>query len=181
MEFLERLPKRPLIAHDSRLRQLKAQVLMGDPVPLHYLLRDGERIHLKEIQRRQIDRYGDDWQAVLFLIMEQLHDAADHEGIELMDESGLLQHGDDGGWRDQAMLRVIPAHQCLDMAELSRQDAHAGLQVNLDLPLLQRLCEMREDVRVKDDPVAHRFAIDGPAALHHFLRRIIGHLRLIER
>ena len=181
VELLDCLEEDALIAHDGRLRQLKVEVIMRNTVALRHLLGDGERVHLDEVERRQVDRDRHERQAVLLLVVEQPHYAADHEGVELVDKPRLLEYGDDDGGRDYAVLRVFPAHQRFDVAEFARQQAHAGLQVDLDMPLPHGLGEMRQDVVAHLQPLAHLLVVDDPAALRVLLGLVAGHLRLVER
>ena len=181
VELLDCLEEDALIAHDGRLRQLEVEVVVRDAVALRHLLGDGKRVHLDEVERRQVDGDRHERQAVLLLVVEQPHYAADHEGVELVDKPRLLEYGDDDVGRDHAVLRVLPAHQRFDVAELARQQAHAGLQVDLDMPLPHGLGEMRQDVVAHLQPLAHLLAVDDPAALRVLLGLIAGHLRLVER
>ena len=56
--------------------------------------------------------------------------------VDGADQPGLLGDGDEHGGRDQALLRVLPAHQRLEPADAALAQVVDRLVVHAQLPLL---------------------------------------------
>lgn len=99
-------------------------------------------------------------------------------GVELVDEMCLLEHGDEDARRDRAVLRRLPACECLRADELARQRADDGLQVDADIALGHGLVQVLAHVVLHLVAQAEFFCINGPVARSVFLDRVAGDLGL---
>ena len=93
-----------------------------------------------------------------------------------MDEVGLLEHGDEDGRRDYAVLQRLPARERLRADELARQCADDGLQVEADEAFLERLVQVLAHVVLHLVAQAELLRVDGPVARGILLDGVAGNL-----
>ena len=80
------------------------------------------------------------------MVAQLLQDPVHHVQVELVDELGLLEHGDEGARGQGPALGVHPASEPLFVAHASVRRAHDGLVKDLDPTLLERAVEVVDQV-----------------------------------
>ena len=146
---------RGLVVGEHALGDLDADVEPRHLVGAHGLLHHGEDVAQLKVQPGQVQ--GDGHHNIPpghGLPIKGAH-LPDDMGVQQMDEAMLLQHGDKGSRGQQAVLRVIPAGQCLHGAHLTGDSAHHGLKINFDMLLLQSGVQVLEDILSRDGIQSH--------------------------
>lgn len=113
------------------------------------------------------------------MVVEVFGDAFDDIAVELVDEPGLLQHGDEDGGREQAVVGRLPARQCLEPADLAAECVDDGLVVHLDVTVRERTVEILAHVVLEVMQAAHLIRVDGVVARRVFLDRFAGKRRFV--
>ena len=113
------------------------------------------------------------------MVVEVLGDAFDDIAVELVDEPCLLQHGDEDGGREQAVVGRLPARQCLEPADLAAECVDDGLVVHLDVTVRERTVEILAHVVLEVMQAAHLIRVDGVVARRVFLDRFAGKRRFV--
>ena len=164
------------------LRDLDLQEAERQVVFLADGLCRGKRVLQDEIEAREVDRDGQRRQAIVEVLARHLGDGVEDVGVELVDEVGLLEHGDEDSRRDHAVLRRLPARERLRTDELARQCADDGLQVEADEAFLERLVQVLAHVVLHLVAQAELLRVDGPVARGILLDGVAGNLGLaVER
>ncbi len=104
----------------------------------------------------------------------------DDEPVDLVDQAFLLEHGNEAARGDHAVLRVVPACERLEAADLLRHCPDDGLVPHLEVPVLYRTVDMLHYVGVEPEFLGELFGIDvyKPAAVS--ADRIAGDLGAVE-
>ena len=117
------------------------------------------------------------------LLTQILHapaDPLDDVEVEPVDEMRLLKHGDEDARRDEPPLRIAPARERLESADLPRERAHLRLVEHLDPAPLERLGEMRQEIRAQVQLLLHRRVEPRDVAVVDALDAVAGELHAVK-
>lgn len=135
-----------LIPHEGGLGDLDLQVDVRQLVVLCQVIEDPDGVRQEEVAPRQINHDGHDRQALLPAGVEPFDGGLRDEVVEQVDIVLLLEHGNEVAGADFALLRIMPACECLKGADLARQGTQDGLVADGDAAAAQSLFKMMGDV-----------------------------------
>lgn len=145
-QLLDGLRDDGFVVDEGRLRDLDLQVDVQQLVFLHQMIEDTGRIRQAEIAPRQIDDDRHERQAALLPGVERLDGGLRDEVVEQVDFVGFFKHGNEVAREDLSTLRIMPACERLERADLVRQGAQDRLVADGDAAAAQSLFEMVGDV-----------------------------------
>ena len=106
---------------------------------------------------------------------------AQHPGADPDDQAALLGQGDELAGRDQAALRVLPAHQGLDAAAAAIRERHQPLVVQAQLASVERALERSLGPQALEHAVAHRLVEQLVARAAQVLGAVHRGVRVLEQ
>ena len=145
-QLLDGLRDDGFVVDEGRLRDLDLQVDVQQLVFLHQMIEDTGRIRQAEIAPRQIDDDRHERQAALLPGVERLDGGLRDEVVEQVDFVGFFKHGNEVAREDLSTLRIVPACERLERADLVRQGAQDRLVADGDAAAAQSLFKMVGDV-----------------------------------
>lgn len=115
-------------------------VLVGDAVQFleHFA---GEEVDAGKVEGNGHNRFS-----AVDAFPVVLADMLDHVHIELADLTAVFESRDEDAGRNEALLRIFPAGQCLQAAERAGKGTHDRLVVDLDISVLQCFVDMVDSV-----------------------------------
>lgn len=145
-QLLDGLCEDGFIVDEGRLRDLDLQVDVRQLVFFRQLIEHPCWVCQAEIAPREVDDDRHDRQILLLTGVERLDGGLCDEVVEQVNLVGFFEHGNEVAREDLSTLRIMPACERLERADLVRQGAQDGLVADGDAAALQSLFEMVGDV-----------------------------------
>ena len=131
------------ILHQRALRDLQADQVRRDAVPVHRIDQQVGQLCSTQVARRHVDRYRD-LHRIRHPGLDLCQRRLDHPARHVADESCLLRKRNELRRRNRAANRVNPAHQRFDALDLVGAQIDLRLEVQPQFVAVDRLPQLRE-------------------------------------
>lgn len=128
-----------LVVEKDRLCQLHLNEAPGDAIPAGDLMELVQAVLSLEVVTGQVDRDGQRLLSPVHPVQQQLANLLKNKKIQLTDSPVLFEQRNEIGGIDHPPLGVLPAHQRLGAVHFAAGRLHFGLQIEFEIPVLQRL------------------------------------------
>ena len=178
-EPADRAGQKALFVREGTFRDLDIEIILRHLVFSGRLGQVPDDIAELEIEPREIERDRREGQPLLGGLAVIAADLLDDAAVELVDLAVLLENADERAGRQQTVLRVLPARERLEPADLARFGRDHRLIVDLDIAVLDRRINVVDDILLERELILHRLVVEAEIAAEMLLDAVAGEARAV--